>query len=94
MEFRCSKSSRLLIDGPTPPRDPRKGDLLNTLRGHSQRVTSVSFLPNGSLLASSSLDGRSSSGIHRPDRNAPFSGATKRSGVFRSSSLQMGGGWR
>src|SRR5438477_10079383 len=57
MEFRCSKSSRLLIDGPTPPRDPRNGDLLNTLRGHSARVTSVSFLPNGSLLASSSLDG-------------------------------------
>src|SRR5262249_1945193 len=32
------------------------GELINTLRGHSQRVTSVNFLPNGSLLASCSHD--------------------------------------
>ena len=46
-----------LADGTTLVWDAGTGEVLRTLEGHTDVVTSVAFSPDGTMLAAGSLDG-------------------------------------
>ncbi len=61
MEPICSGRSRIAIISPTNPRDIlirdlRTGDLLETLRGHTDEALALAWSPDGSRLASAGRD--------------------------------------